>query len=139
MLFNIAWGKGGAWEWGTGTWERIGSFFKSSKDLLHYSMLFLEMSQVFLTSIVVLAEVQFWELKKSSYQWKSGLWPQKFSFQWKTTFLQKYTLSRSPVSNRGLVSVEIQFWWNSSFGQKCTFRQNSSFSHKYSSQQKCSF
>ena len=23
-----------------GTWERIGSFFKSSKDLLHYSMLF---------------------------------------------------------------------------------------------------
>ena len=52
MFFNIAWGKGGAWEWGTGTWERIGSFFKSSKDLLHYSMLFLEMSQVFLTSIV---------------------------------------------------------------------------------------
>ena len=38
-----------------GTWERIGSFFKSSKDLLHYSMLFLEMSQVFLTSIVVKA------------------------------------------------------------------------------------
>ena len=35
-----------------GTWERIGSFFKSSKNLLHYSMLFLEMSQVFLTSIV---------------------------------------------------------------------------------------
>ena len=54
MLFNIAWGKGGAWEWGTGTWERIGSFFKSSKDLLHYSMLFLEMSQVFLTSIVAI-------------------------------------------------------------------------------------
>ena len=45
-------GKGGAWEWGTGTWEHIGSFFKSSKDLLHYSMLFLEMSQVLLTSIV---------------------------------------------------------------------------------------
>ena len=50
MFFNIAWGKGGAW--GTGTWERIDSFFKSSKDLLHYSMLFLEMSQVFSTSIV---------------------------------------------------------------------------------------
>ena len=52
MFFNIAWGKGGAWELGTGDLERIDSFFKSSKDLLHYSMLFLEMSQVFLTSIV---------------------------------------------------------------------------------------
>ena len=45
--------KWGAWEWGTGD---LGAyrlfFFKSSKDRLHYSMLFLEMSQVFSTSIV---------------------------------------------------------------------------------------
>ena len=52
MFFNIAWGKGGAWEWGTGDLGAYRLFFKSSKDLLHYSMLFLEMSQVFLTSIV---------------------------------------------------------------------------------------
>ena len=53
MFFNIAWGKGALGSGERGTWERIGSFLKSSKDLLHYSMLFLEMSQVFLTSIVV--------------------------------------------------------------------------------------
>ena len=58
MFFNITWGKGGGGGGGAlgsgerGTWERIDSFLKSSKDLLHYSMLFLEMSQVFLTSIV---------------------------------------------------------------------------------------
>ena len=45
---------GGAWEWGTGDLGAYRLFFKSSKDLLHYSMLFLEMSQVFLTSIVEL-------------------------------------------------------------------------------------
>ena len=45
-------GRGALGSGERGTWERIGSFFKSSKDLLHYSMLFLEMSQVFLTSIV---------------------------------------------------------------------------------------
>ena len=45
-------GRGALGSGEQGTWERIGSFFKSSKDLLHYSMLFLEMSQVFLTSIV---------------------------------------------------------------------------------------
>ena len=41
-------GRGALGSGERGTWERIGSFFKSSKDLLHYSMLFLEMSQVFL-------------------------------------------------------------------------------------------
>ena len=45
-------GRGALGSGERGTWERIGSFVKSSKDLLHYSMLFLEMSQVFLTSIV---------------------------------------------------------------------------------------
>ena len=45
-------GRGALGSGERGTWERIDSFFKSSKDLLHYSMLFLEMSQVFLTSIV---------------------------------------------------------------------------------------
>ena len=45
-------GRGALGSGERGTWERIGSFLKSSKDLLHYSMLFLEMSQVFLTSIV---------------------------------------------------------------------------------------
>ena len=42
-------GRGALGSGERGTWERIGSFLKSSKDLLHYSMLFLEMSQVFLT------------------------------------------------------------------------------------------
>ena len=52
-VFQHCLGEGGALGSGErGTWERIDSFFKSSKDLLHYSMLFLEMPQVFLTSIV---------------------------------------------------------------------------------------
>ena len=33
-------GRGALGSGERGTWERIGSFFKSSKDLLHYSMLF---------------------------------------------------------------------------------------------------
>ena len=45
-------GRGALGSGERGTWERKDSFLKSSKDLLHYSMLFLEMSQVFLTSIV---------------------------------------------------------------------------------------
>ena len=40
MFFNIVWGKGALGSGERGTWERIGSFLKSSKDLLHYSMLF---------------------------------------------------------------------------------------------------
>ena len=53
IFFIIAWERGRALGSGEqGTWERIDSFLKPSKDLLHYSMLFLEMCQVFLTSIV---------------------------------------------------------------------------------------
>ena len=52
-------GRGALGSGERGTWERIGSFLKSSKDLLHYSMLFLEMSQVFLTSIVYYSALEF--------------------------------------------------------------------------------
>ena len=56
-------GRGALGSGERGTWECIGSFFKSSKDLLRYSMLFLEMSQVFLTSIVVPIALRFSALK----------------------------------------------------------------------------
>ena len=52
FLNRLLGGRGRLEEGELGTWERIDSFFKSRKDLLHYSMLFLEMSQVFSTSIV---------------------------------------------------------------------------------------
>ena len=39
MFFNIAWEGGALGSGERRTWERTDSFFKSSKDLLHYSVL----------------------------------------------------------------------------------------------------
>ena len=39
MFFNIAWEGGALGSGERGTWERTDPFFKSSKDLLHYSVL----------------------------------------------------------------------------------------------------
>ena len=112
-------GRGALGSGERGTWERTDSFLKSSKDLLHYSMLFLEMSQVFLTSIVgycshSLLEHDSWQaiIPWHSPVKESSLFPLKCEVEIKISILHPCHFFMAPLPpspNKAISTASIHY------------------------------